>query len=45
VRAAYIAIAAREPERVRVVDATRPEAEVAANIAGLIDAALARAEM
>jgi len=43
VRAAYIAIAAREPGRVRVVDATRPEAEVAANIAALIDAALARA--
>jgi dTMP kinase len=41
VRQAYLAIAAREPARVRIVDATRPEAEVAAHVAGLIDAALA----
>jgi dTMP kinase len=33
VRKAYLAIAAREPERVRVIDATRPEAEVAASVA------------
>jgi dTMP kinase len=37
VRAAYLAIAAREPGRVRVVDATRPEAEVAASVAALLD--------
>src|SRR5262245_27100945 len=43
VRAAYLAIAAREPARVRIVDATRPETEVAASIADLIDAALAHA--
>ncbi len=41
VRAAYLAIAAREPRRVRVVDATRPEDEVAASVAGLVDEALA----
>lgn len=41
VRAAYLAIAAREPGRVHVVDATRPEAEVAASVAALLDAALA----
>lgn len=41
VRAAYLAIAARDPGRVRVVDATRPEAEVAASVAALLDAALA----
>ena len=41
VRAAYLAIAAREPKRVRVVDATRPEAEVAASVASLLDAAIA----
>jgi dTMP kinase len=40
VRAAYLAIAAREPQRVRVVDASRPEAEVAASVAALLDAAL-----
>jgi dTMP kinase len=40
VRAAYLAIAAREPERVRVVDATRPEADVAASVAALLDAAV-----
>lgn len=41
VRAAYLAIAGREPKRVRVVDATRPESEVAASVAALLDAALA----
>lgn len=40
VRRAYLAIAAREPDRVRVVDATRPEAEVAAGVARIIDGAL-----
>ena len=39
VRAAYLDIAVREPGRVRVVDATRPEAEVAASVAALLDAA------
>jgi len=43
VRAAYHAIAAREPARVRIVDAARPEAEVARSVAELIGAALARA--
>jgi dTMP kinase len=42
VRDAYLAIAAREPARVRIIDATRPEADVAASVAGLIDAALAK---
>ncbi len=42
VRATYLAIAAREPKRVRVVDATRPEADVAASVAALLDAALAQ---
>lgn len=37
VRRAYFAIAEREPNRVRIVDATRPEAEVAAGVAALID--------
>lgn len=41
VRAAYLAIAAREPQRVRVVDATRPEPEVAASVAALLDAVFA----
>jgi dTMP kinase len=41
VRRAYLAIADREPKRVRVVDATRPETEVAANVAALLDAAVA----
>ena len=41
VRAAYLAIAVREPERVRVVDATRPEAEIAASVAALLDEAFA----
>jgi dTMP kinase len=40
VRRAYLAIAAREPGRVRVVDATRPEAEVADAVAQALDAAL-----
>lgn len=42
VRTAYLDIARREPGRVRVVDATRPEADVAASVAALLDAALAR---
>jgi dTMP kinase len=41
VRSAYLAIARREPERVRIVDATRPQAEVAASVARLLDALLA----
>jgi thymidylate kinase len=41
VREAYRAIAAREPRRVRIVDATRPEAEVAAAVAAMIDGVLA----
>ena len=41
VRAAYLAIAARDPQRVRLVDATRPEAEIAADVSELLDAALA----
>jgi dTMP kinase len=44
VRGAYLAIAAREPGRVRIVDATQPEDEVATSVAGLIDAALAAGE-
>jgi dTMP kinase len=40
VRQAYLAIAAREPARVRVVDATRPEAEVADVVAQALDGAL-----
>jgi dTMP kinase len=38
VRAAYHSIAAREPGRVRIVDATRPADEIAATVAALIDA-------
>lgn len=41
VRRAYLAIAVREPGRVRIVDATRPESEVAACVALLIDGARA----
>ena len=41
VRLAYQAIAAREPRRVRIVDATRPEAEIATKVAALIDGVLA----
>jgi dTMP kinase len=41
VRRAYHAIAAREPARVRIVDATRPEAEIAAGVAAMIDGVLA----
>jgi dTMP kinase len=37
VRRAYAAIAQREPGRVRIVDATRPEPEIAAEVARLID--------
>lgn len=40
VRTAYLAIAAREPNRVKVLDATRPEAAVAADVAALLDAAI-----
>ncbi|MGH8198527.1 MAG: dTMP kinase [Steroidobacteraceae bacterium] len=40
VRQAYLAIAAREPERVRVIDATRPEGDVAAAVAQALDAEL-----
>jgi dTMP kinase len=40
-RAAYAAIAAREPARVRIVDASRGEDEVAAEVARLLDARLA----
>lgn len=40
VRQAYLAIAAREPGRVRVIDATRPEAEVADSVARALDAAV-----
>jgi dTMP kinase len=40
VRQAYLAIATREPGRVRVIDATRPEAEVAQAVAEALDAAL-----
>jgi dTMP kinase len=40
VRAGYLAIAAREPRRVQVIDATRPEGEVAARVAALLDALL-----
>ena len=43
VRRAYLAIAAREPGRVRVVDATRPADEIAMAVAQLIDALLAPA--
>jgi dTMP kinase len=41
VRAAYLRIAAREPQRVRVVDASRPLDTVQATLAGLIDGFLA----
>ena len=40
VRKSYLAIAQREPDRVHIVDATRPEAQVAADVARLIDALL-----
>jgi len=43
VRRAYVAIAQREPGRVRVVDATRPEPQIAAEVARLIDGVLAAA--
>ncbi len=43
VRNAYLAIASREPRRVHVVDATRPAEQVAADVARLLDAALAGA--
>ena len=38
VRAAYLARAAAEPERFRIVDATRPQAEVRARLAQIIGA-------
>ena len=41
VRRAYLAIATREPDRVRVLDATRLEAGIAAEVADLIDGILA----
>jgi dTMP kinase len=41
VRAAYLEIASREPGRVRVIDATRPEADVAASVAAVLDTAFA----
>jgi len=41
VRRSYRAIAKREPVRVRIVDATRPEAEIAAGVAAMIDGVLA----
>ncbi len=40
VRQAYLAIAKREPERVRVIDATRPEAQVAEAVAQVLGGAL-----
>lgn len=40
VRKSYIAIAEREPARVHVVDATRPEADVARDVARLLDSVL-----
>jgi dTMP kinase len=42
VRRTYKAIAAREPDRVRIVDATQPQADIATIVATLIDGALAR---
>lgn len=42
VRRAYQAISGREPDRVRIIDATRPEAEIATVVATLIDGVLAR---
>ncbi len=43
VRNAYLAIAAREPRRLRIIDATRPAEDVASEVASLLDAALAAA--
>jgi dTMP kinase len=40
VRKAYLGIAEREPARVHIVDATRPEADVAREVASLLDALL-----
>lgn len=42
VRKAYLAIARREPERVQVVDATRPPDEIAGDVARRLDALLPR---
>jgi dTMP kinase len=42
-RATYLAIAAREPERVRVIDAMRAESEVAAEVIAALDALRGRA--
>ncbi len=43
VRNAYLAIAEREPRRVRIVDATRPAEDVAVDVARLLDAAVSAA--
>jgi dTMP kinase len=43
VRTAYLAIAVREPRRVRIIDATLPAEAVASEVASLLDAALAAA--
>jgi dTMP kinase len=40
VRRAYVEIARREPVRVRIVDATRPQPQVAADVAALVDSVL-----
>ena len=40
VRNAYLAIAAREPRRVHIVDATRPAEDVTADVTRLLDAML-----
>jgi dTMP kinase len=42
VRGAYLAIARAEPERVRVIDAARPEQAVAADVEAALDGFLAR---
>lgn len=39
VRKAYLAIATREPGRVRVIDATQPEAQVARTVSAALDGA------
>ena len=44
VRLAYQAIATREPRRVHIINATRPEAEIATGVAAIIDGVLAAAE-
>ena len=42
VRAAYLELARADPERFRVIDASRPPAEVQAALAGALDGLLAR---